>query len=175
MKHILHILLLLLFPFSLLSQTAVGFVLDEDGELNQFNVQSIGIRSKVVNDSNIKAIYFRETPDVIFMNPNDNVEGRLSGYKYIQVQNIESMFSISAQGKSAKTLLEELLYQHGYCIEGATITAVPIYYLEPNTRIFLSDKETSIEGDYIINKITIPLNYGGMMTIAASKAAKSIL
>ena len=32
MKHILHILLLLLFPFSLLSQTAVGFVLDEDGE-----------------------------------------------------------------------------------------------------------------------------------------------
>ena len=149
--------------------------LDEDGELNQFNVQSIGIRSKVVNDSNIKAIYFRETPDVIFMNPNDNVEGRLSGYKYIQVQNIESMFSISAQGKSAKTLLEELLYQHGYCVEGATITAVPIYYLEPNTRIFLSDKKTSIEGDYIINKITIPLNYGGMMTIAASKAAKSIL
>ena len=149
--------------------------LDEDGELSQFGVQSIGIRSKVINDSNIKAIYFRETPDVIFIDPQEKIEGRLPGYKYIQVQNIESMFSISAQGKSAKTLLEELLYQHGYCIESVNITAVPIYYLEPNTRIFLSDKKTSIEGDYIINKITIPLNYNGLMTISASKAAKSIL
>lgn len=32
MKYFLHILLLLLFPFSLFAQTAVGFVIDEDGE-----------------------------------------------------------------------------------------------------------------------------------------------
>jgi hypothetical protein len=39
------------------------------------------------------------------------------------------MFSISAQGKSAKDRLDELIYQHGYCIESATITSIPIYYL----------------------------------------------
>ena len=32
MKYILHILLLFSFPFSLISQTAIGFVIDEDGE-----------------------------------------------------------------------------------------------------------------------------------------------
>jgi hypothetical protein len=39
------------------------------------------------------------------------------------------MFSISAQGKSAKDKVDELLYQHGYCIESAIITTIPIYYL----------------------------------------------
>ncbi len=32
MKYFVHILLLFLFPFSLLAQTAIGFVIDEDGE-----------------------------------------------------------------------------------------------------------------------------------------------
>jgi hypothetical protein len=45
------------------------------------------------------------------------------------------MFAISAQGKSAKTVVDELLYQYGYCTESATITTIPIYYLEPNVRI----------------------------------------
>jgi len=34
----------------------------------------------------------------------------LSGFKEIQVANIDSMFTISSQGKSAKEKLDELLY-----------------------------------------------------------------
>jgi hypothetical protein len=41
--------------------------LDSDGELNQFSVKSIGCRPKAVNDTNIKAIYFRETPNILFV------------------------------------------------------------------------------------------------------------
>jgi hypothetical protein len=85
------------------------------------------------------------------------------------------MFSISAQGKSAKDRLDELLYQHSYCIESATITSIPIYYLEPNTRIYLEDNDTSLFGDYIVSKITIPLSYNGTMSITATKAAENII
>ena len=35
-------------------------------ELSQFNVKNIGPRTKSINDTNIKSIYFRETPNVIF-------------------------------------------------------------------------------------------------------------
>ena len=87
---------------------------------------------------------------------------------------MESMFTISAQGKSAKNRLDELIYQHGYCIESATINAIPVYYLEPNTRIYLHDEETNLDGDYIINKITLPLSYDGTMSITATKAAESL-
>ena len=85
------------------------------------------------------------------------------------------MFSISAQGKSAKDRLDELIYQHGYCIESATITTIPIYYLQPNTRIHISDQKTNLDGDYIISKMTIPLAYNGTMSITATKAAENII
>jgi hypothetical protein len=82
------------------------------------------------------------------------------------------MFSISAQGKSAKQKLDELMYQHGYCTESVSITAIPVYYLEPNTRILLFDKKTNLNGEYVINKISLSLNYNGTMNISAIKVAE---
>jgi hypothetical protein len=147
--------------------------MDTEGTLSQFSVKNIGRRSKAINDTAVKSIYFRETPQVIF---DENLtDGYLSGYSYVQVPNIDYMFTISAQGKSAKDRLDELIYQHSYCIESATITTIPIYYLEPNTRIHLSDKDTNLEGDYIVSKLTIPLTYNGTMSITATKAAESII
>ena len=151
--------------------------LDAQGELEQFNVKSIGFRQKAINDTSIKSIYFRETPSMIFTDNILKEEQKLNiGYRYIQIPNnlIEQMFSISAQGKSAKDKLDELLYQHSYCIESATITTIPIYYLEPNTRIHLYDEDTGLDGDYIASKITLPLAYNGTMTITATKAAENL-
>ena len=80
------------------------------------------------------------------------------------------MFSLSSQGKSAKDRLDELIYNHSYCIESASITTIPIYYLQPNTRIYISDQKSNLQGDYIISKMTIPLAYNGTMSISATKA-----
>lgn len=85
------------------------------------------------------------------------------------------MFSISSQGKSAKERLDELLYQHSHCVETATITAIPIYYLQPNTRIKIADDKTHLNGDYIINKITIPLQFNGTMSLTVTKAVADII
>ena len=146
----------------------------EDSVLGKYSVQNIGARTKSINDTNIKSIYFRETPGVIFITNAAEAQGG-TGYKYIQAPNAEVMFSISAQGKSAKEKLDELLYQHSYCIESATITTIPIYYLQPNTRVYLYDEDTRLNGDYIISKITIPLAYNGTMQITATKAAENII
>lgn len=146
--------------------------LDSESELSQFSVKAIGSRPKVVNDNNINSIYFRDTPNVIFQEYGDQ---NLAGKKNIQVSDIESMFTVSAQGKSARDKLDELLYQHGYCSESATINTIPIYYLQPNTRIFIHDDDTNLHGDYIVSKLTIPLTYNGTMSITATKAAKNIM
>jgi hypothetical protein len=102
-------------------------------------------------------------------------DNSLSGYTIIQVPNIDTFFKISAQGKSAQRVLGELLYQYGYCSESATITCIPIYHLQPNTRIYLFDEETKLSGDYIISRLTIPLSYNGTMSITATKAAADII
>ena len=145
-----------------------------EGELQNFSVKAIGARPKVINDTSIKAIYFRETPNVIFITSDEEI-GTETAFKYIQVTNIDSMFTVSNQGKSAKDKLDELIYTHGYCSENVTINSVPIYHLQPNTRIHLFDEETGLNGDYIISKMTIPLTYNGTMSITASKAAENII
>ena len=150
--------------------------LDTEGELSQFNVKAIGHRIKTINDTNIKAIYFKDTPDVLFKEPEtENSAPNDTKKRYIQVPQIEQMFSISAQGASAQARLQELIYQHGYCSESITINCIPIYYLQPNTKINIFDEETNISGDYIINKMTIPLTYNGTMSITATKASEYYL
>jgi hypothetical protein len=52
---------------------------------------------------------------------------------------------------------------------------LPIYYLDVNTRIYVNDNDSNVNGDYIVNKISIPLTYNGTMSITANKAAKDIL
>ena len=68
-----------------------------------------------------------------------------------------------------------MLYNYGYCSESISLSAVPIYYLEPNTRIQVRDEKTGIDGEYLVNKITIPLNHNAVMQIQATKAPERIL
>lgn len=149
--------------------------LDSEGELSQFSVRAIGARTKAINETTVKSIYFRDTPNIIFEESSANSENqRLSSYRYIQIPQMENMFSISSQGKSAKERLDELLYAHAYCSESATVNAIPIYYLQPNTRVHIADPKTKLEGDYIVSKITIPLSYNGTMSLTTTKAAETV-
>jgi hypothetical protein len=54
------------------------------------------------------------------------------------------------------------------------LTTIPIYYLEPNTRITVNDPVSGMKGDYIINSMTIPLDIGGTMTIQATRALEKL-
>ena len=147
-------------------------------DLSQFSVKQVGDRTKAVNDSSVTAIYFREVPNLVFTTVKDYLNSDLkyqSGYiPVFMTGNLESMFSISAQGKSAQDALDELLYNHSYCIESVTIQAIPIYYLQPNVRIFVRDDASKINGEYIVSKITIPLAYNGTMSITATKAPERL-
>lgn len=147
--------------------------LDSDGDISKYSVKAIGARPKSINDNSLKGIYFRKTPSVIFT--TDVTDENMSEYRCIQVKDMESMFSISSQGKSVKERLDELLYQHSYCIESASIQSVPIYYLEPNTRIHIYDEKSGLNDDYILDKFNISLSYNGTMSITAYKVVNNNL
>lgn len=196
--------------------------LDSEGELDQFSVRNVGTRPKAENNSDVKAIYFRETPNIIYVDEdsieytkikitedmfyedgsyyytkdnNDNYNIAVSwnkdetyyissldteralktGYSFLQLPSqYESMFKISAQGKSAKDELDSLLYNYSYCVETISLSALPVYYLQPNTRIFVRDDNSGICGEYIVSSITLPLTYNGTMSINATKAVENM-
>ena len=217
----------------------------KEGDLDQYSVQNVVIRPKAENDTNVKAIYFRDTPNVIFVDTtkiskverskkienygseqewrtaiknnltdaekeeykvaigkttlsNDDIENlvtskqalelklavdsaiqdqkeEMPGYTFIRLPTyMENMFSISAQGKSAFDKLDNWLYSFAYCTESISVSALPVYYLQPNTRIFVKDENSNIEGEYIVNRISLPLTYNGMMSISATKAVQRL-
>lgn len=147
--------------------------LDEDSELQKFGCHSIGNRPKAVNDNQVKAIYFRETPTVIFIDSDNWNEADKSklGYTYLNLpSNMASLFTISSQGKSAKTVVDEYIYKYACVAENITISVLPIYHLEPNTRIFVRNDESGINGEYILVRYSLNLGNGSNMSISASKA-----
>ena len=152
--------------------------LDIEGELSQFSCQVIGHRPKVVNNDAIKAIYFRETPMIVFTTAEKWKQERKDGYRQFLVTNqtqMEEMFSISTQGKSAKNEIDELLYNYAYCAETVSLTTIPIYCLDVNNRIYIYDKDSGVDGSYIVEKISIPLTYNGSSSITATKVAERLL
>jgi len=67
-----------------------------------------------------------------------------------------------------------MLYDNAVCKESITLTTIPIYYLQPNTRIFVTDLKSGINGEYIISRLGYNLTYNGTLSIAATKAAGRI-
>ena len=145
--------------------------------LSQYAIYAIGDRPKVVNDNKITSIYFRKTPKIIFIDPKEfNGIDIKTGYTYIQLTNeMQNLFTISAQGKSAEEEVEALINQYSYCVENINISTIPIYYLQPNTLITIHNEDSKINGIYQINRLSIPLNYNGIMNITATKIENQIV
>lgn len=141
--------------------------LDLKGEINNYNIEKIGIRTKVVNESSVKSIYFKETPEILFLISNkDNIADiDKNAYSIIYIQeNLQDLFARSSQGLSAISKANDLIYQHTISTEALSITSIPIYYLEPNTRIYVEGY-----GDYTLDKISYSLNHNGTMNISGVK------
>lgn len=152
------------------------FLNAETGDLNKYSVQAIGDRTKVVNDDDIKAIYYGEIPNLIYITTDKYQELKSvnmlnDGYTYILLPDeMEEYFDVSFKNKSCQDELDNLIYQYAYCNESIQINSIPIFHLEPNMKISVFDSKTKINGEYIVNKIVIPLGYNGQMQIMATKA-----
>ena len=163
------------------------FLDNPNSSLQKYSVKNIGQRAFVKNDNQIKVIKYLPTENIVLVDRekyNKNLtnvyENFHNGYCYINLNNQnsegeyngikETDLTLSANGKSAFTAIENLLYNYGYAQESININCIPQYFLQPNTKIAIYDDITKIDGEYIINKITIPLSYNGMMSISATRA-----
>jgi hypothetical protein len=84
----------------IINHTKIPFWLDfcDDAYLEKYTPDKIGRRTKVINDTEIKAIFFEETPNVLFVDPLKTTPYTDSALSYIRLNLVGSManyFSIS--------------------------------------------------------------------------------
>ena len=76
--------------------------------------------------------------------------------------------------KSAYSEIQKELYQYTSYNEQISLTTLPIYYLEPNTRVAIKNPYIGVYDDYIIKSISLPLDINGVMNISCIKALERI-
>lgn len=148
--------------------------LDNNSDISKLSVKNIGVRTLVKENSGIRSIYFKNIPNIIYYE-NEDIQKSKQGYIYLKISNLNSIFSDSAQGISAKDEIDNLLYQHTYGAEEINLNSLPIYYLEPNVKILVYDKINKINDIYILNKINQSLNINNFnMSLTANKTVKRL-
>ena len=151
--------------------------IDSSAAISQFSVQNIGRRSYVSNSNDINCVFEPSIPDfiIIELGQDDTDEKRAEceakGQNYIQVTTgIFNLLAIGGSSNSAYNEVKMLLHEYTSYNESITIQSIPIYHLEPNTRIGVRDIESDIYGDYMISSISIPLDISSTMSISAIRA-----
>jgi hypothetical protein len=79
------------------------------------------------------------------------------------------MIVIGGLHNSCFNEIKNLLWAHTNYNSNINITTIPIYHLEPNTRISVTSEQDDIHGDFMMSTFSIPLSISGNMTIAATQ------
>ena len=155
--------------------------IDSGAEISKFSISNIGRRQKVIVDNDVNCVFEPDVPDYIIIEAGQDdtddlrEEAQNKGQNFIQVNSaIYDSITVGGMSNSAYHRVRELLYQYTSYNESITIQALPVYHLEPNTRISVRDLESNIFGDYMISTISIPLGADGTMSISATRALERI-
>lgn len=166
--------------------------IDTTSEVGKYAVSQIGRRMKVVNNDDIKILFTKQIPPIVFIpdyqevadlleieytNAEDAVEkvreycaANETNYFFQLSPQVESSFVHSSTGPSAFDEIRNLLYQYLIYNTTISISCLPRYWYEPNNMIYLENRENGIQGNYVITQYSLPLTYNGTMSITMTQA-----
>jgi hypothetical protein len=94
-------------------------------------------------------------------------------YSPIQLtKDFETAFSIASFPTAAKTIMEDELNNYTSFTRSVNLTTVPLYGLDVNRKVRINSER--LKGQFIINRLTIPLNYNGMMSVTLNEITDSL-
>lgn len=155
--------------------------IDSDAEISAFNISAIGRRTAVYSDDSINCIFAPDIPDLILLNTGDSdlatkrAECEARGQDYIQMDNsLYSNIAVGSAQVSAYEKVREMMWEYTSYNESISLSTIPIFYLEPNSRITVQDPLSDISGDYMITSISLPLDVSSTMSISCTKAVERL-
>ena len=150
------------------------------GDIGQFGVETIGRRTKVIPDDQVNCLFTSYMPERDLYTEDQWIFGEYKDGGFVQydedseegkkaIDAINSKIGIGITRIPAEDYIRASLHQYLSYNENITINAVPIYHLDVNQLIYVENNESDIQGNYIIDSISYPLNFDGLMTINARK------
>lgn len=168
--------------------------IDSNEKVAEYDVNNIGRRSYIINDNNINCVFEPDIPDIILIRLSDSMaidpitgepitemakirqECQQRGQNYYQVPDtIYDALTIGGAFNSGYNFIRQAFHQYTSYNESISISCLPLYFLQPNTRISVYDSDSGINGDYMISTISITLGINNnSMTINGIKALEKL-
>ena len=155
--------------------------IDTTSTLAEFDINNIGRRTSVITDDKINCIFEPDIPNLIIIQTGTEETSKIreqcqnQNQEYVQVKSqIYSLLNNGGFLRSAYEQVKKELYQYTNYNEQVSLTTLPIFYLEPNTRITIRDIQSGIYGDYMIKSLSIPLDVNGTMSLSCTRALERI-
>lgn len=150
--------------------------------ITNMTVNNIGRRTKTLKDDVVNCIFNIRPLDILLLptEADDLADMRAAAgtTPYCQIgPDISRKMSNGNWNCSAYDTIRAVLHETTAYNNTISLTTIPVFHLEPNMRIKVLVKEDSksiIDGEYMINSMSIPLAYNGNMTISASRAIERI-
>lgn len=166
-------------PFVLEDSRQIDYWLDfidENSAMGKYSIANIGRRTKVLNANDANSVYnpILESPILFnYMEEGYSIPDTFDASEYIKFQvpkQYSDIFIPSTTGTSCFDKIRELLYQNLTYNTSITISCLPKYYMEPNNILYIQDKASGIDGNYVISQFSLPLAQNGTMSITATEA-----
>ncbi len=148
--------------------------------LGEFSVRNIGRRTTVYDNEDVNCLFAPEIPNVVFVNLGDDdyieQEEYLHSIGEISSRvkpNVYNAFAVGGYKNSAFDQMKYELYLHTSYQKTVSVTSIPAFYLEPNTRITLNDKTSNTYGDFIVQTVSIPFGTSPM-SVTCSEAVERL-
>ena len=162
----------------------LDFIDQPSAGIAELSVNNIGRRTQVINaDKNVNCVFQAWIPDLILINLGLNEkevkelkeECQKRGQPFYQIERVlYDATDIGGSRYSAYEEIRQVLHQYTKYNETISLQTLPIYHLQPNTRITIENAESNIYGDYIIDTLSFTLDNSSMLTINATKAPEKI-
>ena len=148
--------------------------IEPDSAVGALSIGNIGRRSLVEQKDDYTCVFEPEIMDEILIQ-NDQPDTWAKEQECIARQqsfilvdkNIYEKLSAGVAENSCFNKVKDALYDYTSYNSSISIGILPIYHLEPNTRITINSKENDMFGDYLIQSFSIPLTINGTMSISA--------
>lgn len=159
-------------------------------EISELAIPNIGRRTYSIDKgSSVNCIFQPELEDVVFIKNENKSEGAVDestvfdlrtycinkGQEYLQIPStIYDALTIGGEMYSAYEEVRQILHEYTSYNETISLQTLPLFFLQPNTRITVFDEESHIYGDYLINSLSFAIGNNSTLTINATRALEKI-
>lgn len=157
----------------------LDFIDPSTSSLGEYSVSNMGRRNTTTVDDNINCLFQPEIPNVVLLDITDD------DFQSLKQECIDAaqpwtgvrgdVFDLLATGGYHNGAFDQIkydLYLHTRYAKSVSITDLPSYWLEPNTRVRVSEHTTNTYGDFMISSISYTFGQAGTMSVSCSEVAE---